>query len=477
MDSITSREVEIGKIARSADRVAALQKHLKEIVQGSAFKGSLRSARFLTYVVEQAIAGNFDLLKERMIGSELFQRSPSYDTGEDAIVRVTASDVRKRLLQHYDRYGSAAEIHISLPLGSYIPGLVWDHSFGTDALDVRETRQDPLRPPPFSPTDQDSALVSSGGEEPAISASNAVDLATSRSNRRFTRRLLLVAVSIVILNLSLLGALWYRFSRAETPRVLSIPWSALFNSPNATHLITGDVDIVRIQRLIGTRISLSQYANRSYIPQNSALSPEDKSYLMQGDKSATIDTQITENIAELVGAASRKINVEGARNIRFSDLKTDDNFIFLGSPFSDPWFSVFNDQLDFQFIATGQGGLGPEAIRNIHPRPNEESVYASSANGGATGESFAIVALVGNPGQYGQILLLAGVSGEGTQAAGRLVTDLPRLSLALRNCGISSPGPLKHFEMLLRVNLMAGSPSEYDVVACHILAAPPIQVP
>lgn len=195
-----------------------------------------------------------------------------------------------------------------------------------------------------------------------------------------------------------------------------LPWSVFFNSPAATRLITGDVDIVRIQRLNGRRISVSDYANHNYIPQHNTLTPEDKSYLMQGDKSATLDSQITASIAELAGVNARKIDVEGARAIKFSDLKTDYNFIFLGSPFSDPWFSVFNDQLDFQFVAGGEAGLGPESIRNVHPRPNEQSIYAPTANGGATGQSYAIVALVGNPGQYGQVLLLAGISGEGTQA-------------------------------------------------------------
>ena len=61
-----------------------------------------------------------------MIGLELFERSPAYDTGEDAIVRVTASDVRKRLLQHYGKYGAASEFRISLPLGSYIPEIAYE---------------------------------------------------------------------------------------------------------------------------------------------------------------------------------------------------------------------------------------------------------------------------------------------------------------------------------------------------------------
>jgi len=52
---------------------------------------------------------------------ELFGRSASYDTGEDAIVRVTASDAHKRLLQHYGRDGDTSDYRINLPSGSYIP--------------------------------------------------------------------------------------------------------------------------------------------------------------------------------------------------------------------------------------------------------------------------------------------------------------------------------------------------------------------
>jgi hypothetical protein len=67
---------------------------------------------------------------------EVFGRSPSYDTGEDAIVRVTASDVRKRLLQHYDRNGSASEFRINLPLGSYIPEIIYEPGDGAGPLDA-----------------------------------------------------------------------------------------------------------------------------------------------------------------------------------------------------------------------------------------------------------------------------------------------------------------------------------------------------
>src|SRR5271156_5197534 len=112
---------EIGKILESGKDVDLLQQHLREVIEGAAFKASHRSGQFLKYIVDQAIAGHFESLKERVIGIELFGRCPTYDTGEDAIVRVTASDVRKRLLQHYGRDGATSEFRISLPLGAYIP--------------------------------------------------------------------------------------------------------------------------------------------------------------------------------------------------------------------------------------------------------------------------------------------------------------------------------------------------------------------
>ena len=69
-------------------------------------------------MVEKALDGDFDLLKERLIGSELFGRSPGYDTGEDAIVRVAASDLRKRLLQFYGSSNPQSRFRIDLPPGS-----------------------------------------------------------------------------------------------------------------------------------------------------------------------------------------------------------------------------------------------------------------------------------------------------------------------------------------------------------------------
>ena len=151
--STDTRIAEIAKIADSKGGLASLQQHLKEVIEGDVFKGSHRSGQFLQYIVDQAVAGHFDSLKERVIGMELFGRSASYDTGDDAIVRVTASDVRKRLLQHYGRYGATSGFRISLPSGSYIPEILCD-SLGE--ISSPEIVANPLDPgPPL----QESALA------------------------------------------------------------------------------------------------------------------------------------------------------------------------------------------------------------------------------------------------------------------------------------------------------------------------------
>ena len=109
----------ITRVVQVAAFAPTFRHHVTEIVTSPAFKGSRRSQDFLTYIVEQSLAGHFDALKERALGVELFGRDPSYDTGEDAIVRVTASDVRRRLQQFYGH--STSEWRIDLPAGSYIP--------------------------------------------------------------------------------------------------------------------------------------------------------------------------------------------------------------------------------------------------------------------------------------------------------------------------------------------------------------------
>lgn len=464
-DPIDVREAQITKIAESKQDIVALRRHIKEIVDGPAFRGSARSGQFLQYVVDQSIAGHFDALKERLIGVELFGRSPSYDTGEDAIVRVTASDVRKRLLQHYGMSGASSEFRITLPLGSYIPEIVQDKPAGPNLIESLEA---PLEVVTSSTADHP---VSDAAPQPAGNLT-VLPARHDLPHNKAARLVWLLAGAIALVAVGATGWVLFlsRISHTDAHSASPYPWSILFNPSHPTNLITSDPNIVVLQEVAGSELSLSDYANHKYIPEPNKLSPDVAHFfktLLWGDNSAAgVDAPIAARVAALphTGIA---FNVLAARSIQFSDLKKDDNFIFVGSPRSDPWVALFSDELDFRFVfdqTTGQ-----EIIVNTHPRANELQRYVPTALGWATGRSFAIIAFVQNPDQNGQVLLLAGANGEGTEAAGKLATDLPRLSSVLKNCDGSPSGTIQHFEILLQLNTMTGTPSNVNVVACHLL--------
>ena len=99
----------------------AIHAQLERIVAHPLFKNSKRYPTMLRYVVERAIEGQTDHLKERTLGVAVFGRDPSYDTNLDPVVRVTAGEIRKRIAQYYHESGHEAEIRIDFPPGSYLP--------------------------------------------------------------------------------------------------------------------------------------------------------------------------------------------------------------------------------------------------------------------------------------------------------------------------------------------------------------------
>lgn len=106
-------------IGLSDDQCDAVRAALEHLLASPSFRNSRQSQRFLRYVVEHRLHGQDDLLKERNIGVEVFERAPDYDTGEDPIVRVRATEIRKRLAQYYQGSTDSEEVRLDLPSGSY----------------------------------------------------------------------------------------------------------------------------------------------------------------------------------------------------------------------------------------------------------------------------------------------------------------------------------------------------------------------
>jgi len=105
----------------SAPDPVAVREQLVRLLAHPLFANSKRYPALLAYVVEQTLLGNASDLKERSVGIEVFGRSPSYDANADPVVRITAGEVRKRLSQYYYDSAHDGELVVELPIGSYVP--------------------------------------------------------------------------------------------------------------------------------------------------------------------------------------------------------------------------------------------------------------------------------------------------------------------------------------------------------------------
>ncbi len=94
---------------------------LQRVEQGPLFVRSPALRAFLNYIVENAIAGNWELIKEQSIGAAALGRGPNYDPATDNIVRVRAHELRQKLEKHFETVGIHEPVVISVPRGTYIP--------------------------------------------------------------------------------------------------------------------------------------------------------------------------------------------------------------------------------------------------------------------------------------------------------------------------------------------------------------------
>lgn len=97
-----------------------VHEQVRRILSDPLFHNSKRYSDMLSYIVDRTLEGGHDRLKERIIGIEVFERSPDYDTSVDSLVRVAAAEIRKRLSRYYQQPGHDAELRIELPTRSYV---------------------------------------------------------------------------------------------------------------------------------------------------------------------------------------------------------------------------------------------------------------------------------------------------------------------------------------------------------------------
>ena len=98
-----------------------IRAQVEKIISSRGFARSGRLSRFLTFAVEQALAGRSEQLKEQSLGLEVFDRKTDYDPRIDPIVRVEARRLRAKLKAYYTSPGRRDDVVIVFPKGTYVP--------------------------------------------------------------------------------------------------------------------------------------------------------------------------------------------------------------------------------------------------------------------------------------------------------------------------------------------------------------------
>jgi hypothetical protein len=387
---------------------------------------SPRLRQLFEYLFEKRIADPNTQLTEERIGIEVFGRSPGYDTGDDTIVRVQISQLRKRLEHYFLSEGVAEPVVIVLPKRSYAP--------------VFQPRR---------------RLI----PEREISAS----AAGPRNWRRIS--FYLAALSAICL-ISVAWLLAGSGAHARTP-VRDDFWSQLFQGSRQTQLVTSDASLMEICDYLGRALTPAEYIGSDYpnalIDANVADASMRRVLRSIASNFVTNmpDLRVSNRLSLLASSLGGRLNVVFARDFRYQP-QTPDNLILLSHKKANPWVGLFEERMNFryEFDAKEQSA----AIVNRHPKPGEEQRYP--VQWGI--ETYAVIAFMRKPVGEGAVLLMQGADTTSVEAVCHLLTDENRIRGLYGRLGIAKAGPVAGFEALLRAKLLRGFVHEYEIVAHRI---------
>lgn len=180
------------------------------------------------------------------------------------------------------------------------------------------------------------------------------------------------------------------------------------------------------------------------------------------------DLVVATTLMRLSGSSSNLLTIRSARELDPRELE-EGNFIFVGSPSSNPWVFYFQDKLNFQ-EREGVIGESPKYFQNLHPRPGEQETYKGLEFTGTSGEDYATISLLPLPGGQGNVLILQGLQQEATEAAGVFLADANDREKLRQALGITgTPRQPVYFEALIRTNAVAGAPNAISLVTARVL--------
>jgi hypothetical protein len=410
------------------------QELVERVLRSRCFEKSARLREFLTFVCQRAPGAD---IHEQEIGCAVFGRSLNYDTSVDNIVRVNASQLRKKLEQYFAGDGAAERLVLTIPKGRYVP-------------EFQE------RPPEPVSAEAPVAPEAPGGW---------------LENRRIRMGVLgLAALAPILAVVCLAMALNLRQPRAQTHNELeSNPnlnalWSQLIRKDMRTDVVVTDSSLGLIQDLIGHSIPLADYVHPDVWGQAEELKgrPEAQAAARLAARrhyTSFANVNLARRILALAGEDQARIGVHFAREFGARQMKAD-NVILLGSVRANPWVELIEGQMNFRFGFDGKSRRS--YFENRHPKPGEPATYAND-----NVVSYCRVAFLPNLDRTGNILAISGTEMEGTEVGGEFLTSEKWISNLRRFISLDRNGRFPSFEVLLRANKIAGPASGFEVVACR----------
>jgi len=98
-----------------------IRSELRRVRGGRVFVDAQRLQDFLTYIVEESLAGRAGRIKGLTIAQDVFRRGDPEDAQTSTIVRVEAGRLRRRLIEYYADEGRGDPVRIEVPKGAYVP--------------------------------------------------------------------------------------------------------------------------------------------------------------------------------------------------------------------------------------------------------------------------------------------------------------------------------------------------------------------
>ena len=422
----------------------ACWKVLEAAAASDHLKRASRLKEFLYYVGKKSIKEGFSDIHEQEIGQAVFGRKDSYDTSQDNIVRVSATELRRRVEAYFAAEGKDEPLIFDIPRGSYTPIFRWR----------AETQ----------PTEAARAA------EAAAAAGLSATLAPW-----WRTQLPLLLLSAVAIMLAIACASLWRQNRSLHKMVytwdgqpaLAAFWPRFLDSKQDTDIVLADTSFAIVEDMMKQSYSLTDYLNRSYISQVHSFSLCDVDHkvvnsiafesIAARNNGSFGDFQVARRI-EALDHGSTSVHFSFAREFTADSVKRD-NVILIGSRKSNPWVDLFTEQMNF--LVKYDANLDQSFVENLHPRAGEQALYAQPANPYAS-LGYSVIAYLPNPSRTGSALIIEGTNAEATNAAGDFVTSEEAMSNFLKKL----PGTrIPYFEILLKTSRMSGTPFHAEVVA------------